>query len=73
MMSTASPWASALASLKASEPEWAMVPRFSSSSASVMPMPLSETVMVRASLSKATLMARLAWSRPIEESVRLLR
>ena len=73
MMSTASPCASALAALNSSEPEWAIVPRFFSSSSAVMPIPLSETVMVRASLSKPTLMARFAWSTLTELSVRLLR
>ena len=36
----------------------AMVPRFCSSSAAVMPMPLSETVRVRAVLSGVTVMRR---------------
>ena len=73
MMSTASPCLSALAALNSSEPEWAMVPRFFSSSSAVMPMPLSEMVSVRASLLGVTVMAKFAWSIWAEASVRLLR
>ena len=36
------------AAAKAFEPEWAMVPRFSTNSSRVMPMPVSEMVMVPA-------------------------
>ena len=50
-----------------------MVPRFFSSSSAVMPMPLSETVSVRASLSNESVMARFSWSTWAEASVRLLR
>ncbi len=49
MMPSALLPASCMALRKLAEPEWAMVPMFSTSSASVMPMPLSE--MVRSFLS----------------------
>ena len=39
-------------------PEWAMVPRFSTRSASVIPMPVSAMVMVLFSLSVATVISR---------------
>ena len=48
-----------------------MVPRFLSSSSSVMPMPSSETVIVRASLSKDRRIASAAWSTLMSGLVRL--
>ena len=74
MTSTASVETSlfALSFLNCSLPEWAMVPRLRSSSSSVMPIPLSLTVMVRASLLKATWMASSERSMSRLGSVRLL-
>ena len=53
--------------------EWAIVPRFFSSSSELMPMPLSETVSVRASLSKATRIFNSSRPSSIEWSVKLLK
>ncbi len=69
MMSTASPWASAFWRLNSCEPECAIVPRFSSSSSAVIPMPLSATVMVRASLSNERSIASVSSTR-FDSSVR---
>ena len=49
-----------------------MVPRFSSSSALVMPMPLSSTVRMRFSLSRVIRMRKSLLFMPTEVSVRLL-
>ena len=70
--SAPSPAPAAVSVLNCSLPEWAMVPRLRSSSSSVMPMPLSLTVMVRASLSKPTSMASVERSTCMLGSVRLL-
>ena len=45
-------------------PEWAMVPRHSSRAPASMPMPLSETVSVRAAASKLTSMTPAASGSP---------
>ncbi len=74
MMSTASPWLSAFSALNSWLPEWAIVPRFFSSSSAVMPMPLSEMVSVRASLSKETRLARSSpssWTLPSDRLLKL--
>ena len=73
MMSTSSPCTSSFSILNAMESECAMVPRFRSSSSFVMPMPLSLTVTVRASLSKLTWMASSSLESSMDLSVRLLK
>ena len=56
MMSTSLP--SSISLLKSREPLWAMTPRLFSKSSLSMPMPLSSTVTVRASLSEDTLILK---------------
>ena len=72
MMSTSAPSlvVSSMPPLKAMEPLLAMTPRFCSSSSFVMPMPLSETVMVRASSSMETSMRKSSRLMPTLSSVR---
>ena len=73
MMSTSSPCTSSFSVLNAMESECAMVPRLRSSSSFVMPIPLSLTVTVRASLSKLTWMASSSLESSMDLSVRLLK
>jgi hypothetical protein len=55
--------------LKLSEPDFAIVPRFDSSSSAVIPIPLSEIVSVRASLSAEMNISKSSLSMPTEVSV----
>ena len=57
--------------MNSKESEWAMVPRFLSSSSLVIPMPLSDTVTVRSSAEKPTVMARSSRPTATDGSVRL--
>ena len=70
-MSMSSPCCSALSVLNARLSECAIVPRFLSSSSLVMPMPLSDTVTVRASLSNDTRIARSSLPTSTSLSVKL--
>ena len=66
-------FSSVFSALKSWLPEWAMVPRFCSNSSRVMPMPLSETVSIRFSLSRVSRMRKSSRFIPTEVSVRLLK
>ena len=59
-----------MACLKPREPDLQMVPRFSSISSLLMPMPLSDTVRVRSASLRVTVMANWSREMPTLSSVR---